>query len=194
LSLLPATLVTSRPVMTAAARRWLVCLDLQRDYVVPGRPRYAPANAAVAAACARVLELARDDGWRVVHSQLRADNAALWPRELFGAPIEGLRPLISEPVFFHHGLSAFTNPSFAAELRGARGDEVFLIGFSLADTCLATALAGVDEGLSLTLLEDAVGAGQSAQAAKVARSILQPFVRISSSRRLEPRGLEAALR
>jgi nicotinamidase-related amidase len=174
-----------------ARRPWLICLDLQRDYVVPGRPRYAAANADVAETCARVLSIAREDGWRVVHSQLRADDGQARPRELFGAPIEGLRPLISEPVFFRRGLSAFANPAFAAELRAARGGEVYLIGFSLADTCLATALAGFDEGLSLTLLEDAVGAGETLGAAEVARTILKPFVRIASSRRLAARELEA---
>ena len=38
-----------------------------------------------------LLGLARDEGWRVVHSQYRGEAVAPWPRELFGAPIEGLR-------------------------------------------------------------------------------------------------------
>jgi nicotinamidase-related amidase len=192
------------PTWRSLPRRWLICLDLQRDYVVPGRPRYAPANAAVVEACAQVLSQARDEAWNIVHSQVRSDDMAS-RRELFDAPIEGLRPLISEPVFFRSGLSAFANPAFAAELRRARGDDVYLIGFSLADTCLATALAGVDAGLSLTLLEDAVGVGDGADAARIARTILKPFVRIRSGLRLysrrgeskpdsrgrESRGLEA---
>ena len=140
----------------------------------------------MATACMRVLGHARDEGWRIVHSQSRQDDAGHWPRKLFSAPIEGLRPLISEPVFFRRGcLSAFSDPGFAAELREARGDEVFLIGFSLADTCLATALGAVDEGLSLTLLDDAVGAGASAAAAAAARLLLEPFVRLASSRRVD---------
>jgi nicotinamidase-related amidase len=167
-----------------ARRRWLICLDLQRDHVVPGRPRYAASNAAVVTACASVLGLARDEGWRIVHSQVRPDGPPQ-PRALFGAPIEGLRPLISEPVFFRKGLSAFGDPTFASELRVARGQEVFLIGFSLADTCLATALAAVDAGLTLTLVEDAVGWGERPAVAEGARAILEPFVRIVSSRRLE---------
>jgi nicotinamidase-related amidase len=177
-------------VWPAPKRPWLVCLDLQRDYVVPGRPRYAAANADVAAVCAEVLGFARDEGWRIVHSQLREDDAAPWPRDLFHAPIEGLRPLISEPVFFRHGLSAFNNPAFAAELGLARGKEVVLIGFSLADTCLATALAGVDAGLSLVLVEDAVGAGATREAADAARTVLRPFVRQTRSRMLMARSLE----
>jgi nicotinamidase-related amidase len=177
-------------VWPAPSRPWLVCLDLQRDYVVPGRPRYAAENAEVAAICARVLGFARDEGWRVVHSQLREGDAAPWPRDLFHAPIEGLRPLISEPVFFRQGLSAFGNAGFAAELRLARGKDVFLIGFSLADTCLATALAGVDAGVSLVLVEDAIGAGATPEAAEAARTVLRPFVRLTPSRRLLVRSLE----
>ncbi|HZZ87372.1 MAG TPA: isochorismatase family protein, partial [Caulobacteraceae bacterium] len=157
----------------------------------PGRPRYSAANAEVAATCGQVLALAREEGWRVVHSQVRSPGTTPWPRELFGAPIEGLRPLISEPVYFRRGLSAFTDPGFAAELRAARGAEIYLIGFSLVDTCLATVLAGVDEGLSLTLVEDAVGASEALPAADVARAVLRPFVQFASSRRLMARRLEA---
>jgi nicotinamidase-related amidase len=168
-----------------------VCLDLQRDYVVPGRPRYLAENVEIAATCARVLGFARDEGWRIVHSQLREDDNVPWPRDLFHAPIEGLRPLISEPVFVRQGLSAFGNPAFAAELRLARGTDVFLIGFSLADTCLATALAGYDAGASLVLVEDAVGPGSTPHAAEAARTVLRPFVRLAPSRRLLVRSLEA---
>jgi nicotinamidase-related amidase len=178
------------PTWRVRRRRWLICLDLQRDYVIPGRPRYAPANAEVAEACARVLGRGRDEGWRVVHSQHRADPASRGGG-LFDAPIEGLRPLLTERVFFRSGLSAFADPGFAAELKAARDDEVVLIGFSLCDTCLATALAGVDAGLSLTLLEDAIGAGEGVEVAEVARTILKPFVRLLSSRRLERNDVEA---
>jgi len=174
----------------APSRPWLVCLDLQRDYVVPGRPRYAAENAEIAATCARVLGYARDENWRIVHSQLRDDETAAWPRDLFHAPIEGLRPLISEPVFFRQGLSAFGSPGFAAELRLARGKDVFLIGFSLADTCLATALAGVDAGVSMIFVEDAVGPGSAPDMAEAARAVLRPWVRLTPSRRLRLRSLE----
>ena len=184
--------LTDTPVWRRSPRRWLICLDLQRDYVVPGRPRYAVENAQVAAACVRVLGHARDAGWRIVHSQLRQGDSGGWPRELFSAPIEGLRPLITEPVFFRRGLSAFGDSGFAAEMRAARGHDVFLIGFSLADTCLATVMAGVDEGLSLTLLEDAVGAGATPALATATRTVLERFARLASSRRILAQGFEVA--
>jgi nicotinamidase-related amidase len=182
---------THSPAWRRSPGCWLICLDLQRDYVVPGRPRYAAENAEVAAACVRVLGHARDAGWRIVHSQLRQDDGARWPRELFSAPIEGLRPLISEPVFFRRGLSAFADPGFSSEMRTARGHEVFLVGFSLADTCLATVMAGLDEGLSFTLLEDAVGAGATPALASATRMVLERFVRLASSQRIAAQGLEA---
>jgi len=173
-----------------APSRWLICLDLQRDYVVPGRARYAPAHSSIVLACRQVLDIARASGWRVVHSQTRHDDLSLMPRDMFGAPIEGLRPLVTEPVFFRRGLSAFANPPFATEMRAARGAEIFLIGFSLADSCLATALAAVDEGLELTLLDDAVGAGPETGVMEAARSLLRPFVRIQSSSTLLTQQLE----
>ena len=175
----------------APQRPWLICLDLQRDHVVPGRPRYVARNADVVAICAEMLGFARDEGWRIVHSQWREEDTTPWPRDLFHAPIEGLRPLISEPVFFRQGLSAFANPAFAAELRLARGKEVYLIGFSLSDTCLATALAAVDAGLSPVLVEDAVGAGAVLETAEAARTVLRAFVRLAPSRRVMARRLEA---
>jgi len=178
----------------AAPRRsrsfaWLICLDLQRDYVVPGRPRYVPANAGVVEACRRVLGHARQAGWRVVHSQERHETA---PTLMFGAPIEGLQPLVTESVFFRRGLSAFANPAFASKLSEARGADVHLIGFSLPDTCLATALAARDEGLSLTLIEDAIGTGAAASTAEAARAVLEPHARLTRSALLFAQILELA--
>ena len=174
---------------------WLICLDLQREYVVPGRPSYAPAGAEVVKGCVRMLAHARAAGWRVVHSQLRRQGAAAFGGGLFGAPIEGLRPLISEPVFLRQSLSAFSNPNFAAELRDARGEDVYLIGFSLVDTCMATALAAFDQDLSVILVEDAVGVSASASptAPDIARAILRPFARIVSSRDIGAAAMELAL-
>jgi|SRR5580658_1242921 nicotinamidase-related amidase len=170
-------------------RRWLVCLDLQRDYVIPGRPQYAAGHTEAARACARVLQLARRERWRVVHSQVSRDGCA---RNMFAAPIEELRPLVSEPVYFRRGLSAFANPGFADELSAAEGEEVFLVGFSLPDSCLATALAGHDHGVAFTLVEDAVGTGDAPADAAAAHTLLRRYVNLQSSARLETRELEVA--
>jgi nicotinamidase-related amidase len=164
----------------------LVCLDLQREYVVPGRPLYADGAGLVADHCTRVLTFARRQGWRVIHAQRRHAEGLFDRTSYFGAPIEGLRPLISEPVFAHTGLSAFGNPDFTAELRDAVGQDVFLIGFSLSSTCLATALAAVDLGLTITVVDEAVGAapapGLAAGDARAAAiTLLSPIVGLVSA-------------
>jgi nicotinamidase-related amidase len=184
--------LTARP-RGVGATRWLVCLDLQRQYVVTGHPQYRAEAAEVVRRCARVLDLAREGGWRVVHSQLRHE-AGGWRRDHFGSPIEGLRPLISEPVYLRDGLSAFCDRDFSAKLREAVGDEVYLIGFSLADTCLATVLSAVDHGHRLALIEDAVGIGASegATPSQIARCLMKPFVRLTSSLEVERSVLEPA--
>jgi nicotinamidase-related amidase len=174
------------PAGFSRPRPWLVCMDLQREYVVPGRPLYGAGAAPVADVCRRVLEHARVRRWRVVHTQQRHPDGLFARSSYFGAPIEGLRPLISEPVFMRSGLSAFSNADFAAELRGALGEEVYLIGFSLNHTCLATALAAVDMGLSVTLVADALGVAPcqgvgQLQASDIAGAILAPFVRLAAS-------------
>jgi len=51
-------------------------------------------------------------------------------------------------------------------------------------------MAGVDEGLSLTLLEDAIGAGATPALATATRMVLERFARLASSRRIAEQGLE----
>ena len=164
----------------------LVCLDLQREYVVPGRPLYAEGAGRVAETCAAVLRHARAHHWRIVHARRRQAEGLFDRAGYFGAPIEGLRPLISEPVFARSGLSAFCNADFAAEMCDARGEEVFLIGFSLNKTCLATVFAAADMGLNVTILTDATGAAgagepEARQLREAAERMLSPLARLATS-------------
>lgn len=164
----------------------LVCLDLQREYVVPGRPLYAEGADGAAETCASMLRHARTHGWRVLHVQRRHAEGLFERGGYFGAPIEGLRPLVSEPVFARSGYSAFCNPDFAAEMRDALGEDVFLIGFSLDRTCLATAFGAADAGLSVTVITDATGPAGSANAdawarRQAAERLLAPVARLVAS-------------
>ncbi len=164
----------------------LVCLDLQREYVVPGRPLYADGAAGVVDTCAIVLRHARIQQWRIIHACRRQAGGLFDRASYFAAPIEGLRPLISEPVFARSGLSAFCNPDFAAEMDDARGEEVFIMGFSLNKTCLATVFAAADMGLEITILTDATGAAgacdtEGRQLREAAERMLSPMARLATS-------------
>ncbi|HEX7761299.1 MAG TPA: isochorismatase family protein [Caulobacteraceae bacterium] len=164
----------------------LVCLDLQREYVVPGRPLYADGAGRVADICAAVLQHARTHHWRIIHARRQKTEGPVDRADYFSAPIEGLRPLISEPVFARSGLSAFCNPDFAAEMRDAQGEEVFIMGFSLNETCLATVFAAADMGLNVTILTDATGAAgagaaEARQLREAAERMLSPLARLATS-------------
>ncbi|HWA64004.1 MAG TPA: isochorismatase family protein [Caulobacteraceae bacterium] len=167
----------------------LVCVDLQREYVVPGRPLFAAGAGEIAETCVRVLAHARAADWRVVHVRRRLSDGLFDVSGHFGAPIEGLRPLIREPVFAHSTLSAFGNRDFDFEMREALGEEVFLMGFSLSGSLLATALGAIDAGLSPTVIADAAGAAPAPgidheTARDAAMTLLGSLVRMADSRQV----------
>ena len=166
---------------------------------MPGRPLYADGAGRVADTCVAVLRHARAAGWRVIHVQRRHAEGLFERSSYFGAPIEGLRPLISEPVFARSGLSAFCNPDFAAEMIEARGEDVFLMGFSLDRTGIATVFAAADAGLEVTVLRDAMGVGGAAAtegcpSRDAAERVLSSVARLANSEDvLESHGAAEAL-
>ena len=128
----------------AGRQRMLVCLDLQRGSIPHGR---APDRRQVN--CRRMLAYARDAGWRVahVHNRKADPNAA--------RPIPGLEPLLTEPVLYRSGLSAFSNRTFA-ELVASCPAELVVIGYPATSSFLATALIAYEQEVSVVLVEDAV--------------------------------------
>ena len=85
---------------SGARERLLVCLDLQRASLA--HRRSAGADGCVVN-CRRVLAHARHADWRVVHvhSKMECPDEA--------RPIEGLEPLVSEPLVYRTGISAFSS-------------------------------------------------------------------------------------
>lgn len=135
--------------MSPPAPAALVCLDLQR-----GRLAHALSPAAaerVAANCRRVLVMARQRGWPVLHVHRREARAE------DGRPISGLEPRPSEPVYVRPGPSAFSHAAFARHAL-ALGGPLALVGFSLNDSVLATAFAAADVRMQTEVLLDAIAA------------------------------------
>lgn len=133
---------------------WLVCLNLNREYVTAGRPLYAPAAAAAAIHARACLSHARDLGWPVAHVQSRHSRLSQNPS--FARPIDGLEPLPSEALFLTQRRSAFAHAELRARLIAERPPSVFLVGFSLAFEGLASLFDASDLGASLRVVEDAV--------------------------------------
>ncbi|WP_340646443.1 isochorismatase family protein [Phenylobacterium sp.] len=150
----------------------LVCLDLQHERLS------TEGAAATAAVCRTVLEQARRRRWPVLH--VHARHGAM-PE---GRPITGLEPLPSEAVFVRQGPSAFTNRTFSQTAQ-ILGGPLVLIGFSMADTVLATAFAAADRDLAVEVIDDAVG-GDPANRKILLKPLaaLAPRARVTSSREL----------
>lgn len=125
--------------------RLLVCLDLQRGRQEDGR---APDGCLVN--CRRMLAHARYEGWRVVHVHSKS------PDPDHARPIDGLEPLLSEPVLYRSGLSAFSNRTFREMLEGRGGVELVIIGYSMTSALVGTALIAYEEALSVVMVEDAI--------------------------------------
>jgi len=124
--------------------RLLVCLDLQRGSLGQGQ---APDGCLVN--CRRLLAHARHEGWSVAHIHSRKPH----PRD--AAPLDGLQPLLSEPVLYRSGPSAFSNRAFCELVEGGKV-ELVLIGYSMTSALIGTAMIAFEEGLSVILVEDAI--------------------------------------
>lgn len=127
----------------AGRERLLVCLDLQRGSIRPGR---GPDGCLVN--CRRMLAHARHEGWRVAHVHTRKPDLG------DARPIHGLEPSLSEAVFYRSGLSAFSNRGFREMAAGS--DELVMVGYSMTSALVGTALIAYDEQICATLVEDAI--------------------------------------
>lgn len=134
---------------------WLLCLNLQREYVTPGRPLHAPHGEAVADVARSCLQHARKERWRIAHVQ--TGRVRLANNKMFSRPIEGLEPSPSEPVFSTEYRSALTHAGLRDELMLAPAHTVYVVGFSLAHDGLATLFHGLDLDLPVRIVQGAAG-------------------------------------
>lgn len=133
---------------------WLVCLNLNREYVTPGQPLYAPGAAAAAMRARACLSHARDNNWSIAHVLRR--HTQLRRSHNFTRPIDGLEPLPSEALFITEQCSAFAHIELRARMLADRPPAVFLVGFSLAVEVLASVFDAADIGAPVRVVQDAV--------------------------------------
>lgn len=136
---------------------WLLCLDMQREYSVPGRPLFSEGVEVQVERCREILAAARAACWRIVHVQMHRQGALFAQGGPYARPIPGLEPRTDEPVFLRTELSALSCEGFRALARSEPGAEFHLIGFSMTGSGLATLFSGFDLGVRITVVEDAVG-------------------------------------
>lgn len=135
----------------------LLCMDLQMEFVAPGRPWADPDGEAVAARCAEMIELARESGWTLVHAQLHP-GGPMMAGDGLPQPIPGCEPRPGEVLLRRAGVSAYAHPDMAGILEGAMGAPSFMIGFSAPMSLTSTLLDAEERGHGLALIDDTVGA------------------------------------
>lgn len=124
----------------------LVCLNLQRAYVDPLDSRYAPGGATALVHAGACLAWARRHGLAVWHVHTRGGAGS--------TPIPGFEPRPNEPLLMKRSWSLFDS----AELRRAtpRLQHAFVLGFTAAKDCVATAVDAERSGVQLAFITDAI--------------------------------------
>ncbi|TGY87771.1 isochorismatase family protein [Marinicauda algicola] len=133
----------------------LLCVDLQQEFVVPGRPWADPDGEDIAEVCIAVLGAARQAGWQLVHSQLHRGGPMLAGEGLHQS-IPGCEPKPGEVLLRRAGISAYAHPDLDSIMESASAGVV-MIGFSAPMSLTTTLYDAEERGHPLRLLEEACG-------------------------------------
>lgn len=132
----------------------LVCANLQNE-TAPAEHWQADARAALDR-CAALLTRWREQRWPVAHLRRIARPSWFDPQRDQGDWIDGFRPRPGELTFEHALPSAFSSRRFAEYIRNIRPSPNLVVGCSLDQTILATAIEGYHRGHQFHVVDDAV--------------------------------------
>ena len=141
----------------------LVCADLQTEYLMQGR-RHALADAETSCdRCAEALALWRGGHCPVIHLKRIAQAAWFNPASKLTEWIAPLTPQPGEMSFEHPLPSAYSSARFADYMANMKSIRCVLLGFSLDETILSTAVEGYHRGHRYYVVPDAVACKRPAR-------------------------------
>ena len=112
----------------------LIVIDIQKEYITPGRPFYLKGIEASLVNAKKVLELARCKKWDVVHVQHFRDvvDAPIFNRNAleFSGFVSGFEPKPGEQYFEKNIFSCYANPEFSAFVEARKAEPIYLIGYA----------------------------------------------------------------
>jgi len=150
----------------------LLCIDLQMEFVAPGRPFADPDGERIAGQCAALIRDAREAGWSVVHAQLHQGGPLIAGHGLT-QPIPGCEPRPGEVLLRRAGVSAFAHPDLEGVLEAAAGSGAYVIGFSAPLSLTSTLFDAEDRRQPLLVVDGAIGgADVSEWSAEESRALL----------------------
>jgi len=140
---------------TTSCTKLVVAIDIQREYVTPGRPFHLDGIEAPLANCRRVIGHARAMSWPLAHVRHVQEGHVFNEALPYSQFVEGFEPLGHEMVFTKGKLSCYSDLHFRELMESIRGEDVFIIGFNSIMCCLATIVDGYNRGHKLTFVHDA---------------------------------------
>ncbi|MCK1718658.1 isochorismatase family protein [Bradyrhizobium sp. 141] len=167
----------------------LVCGDLQVEYLTPGRRHVIRDGDAATARCLELLTLWRGNLWPVMHLKRIAQAAWFNPASRLTDWIGETRPRPGEMTFEHPLPSAYSSARFVDYMSNIRAMRCILIGFSLDETILATAVDGFHRSHRYHVVTDAVACrhpatGDAAAYKHAVVNVIGNFATIQSSAEL----------
>lgn len=167
----------------------LVSADLQVEYLTQGRRHVIFDGDAATARCLELLALWRANLWPVMHLKRIAQAAWFNPASRLTDWIAEAKPRPGEMTFEHPLPSAYSSSRFVDYMSNIRNVRCVLIGFSLDETILATAVEGFHRSHRYEVVGDAVacrqpGTGDAATYKHAVVNVLGNFAILQSSAEL----------
>ena len=134
----------------------LVCADLQVEYLTEGRSHFIADAGAISARCLELMVLWRSNLWPIMHLKRIAQAAWFNPASNLTDWIADLRPKPGELTFEHPLPSAYSSARFAEYMSNMKSIRCVLLGFSLDETILSTAIDGFHRSHRYQIVSDAV--------------------------------------
>ncbi|MCY1272830.1 Maleamate amidohydrolase [compost metagenome] len=151
----------------------LLLIDFMQGYTTPGAPLYAPAVVEAVEQAAGLLDLARNLGIPVVHTNIRYQpghfaDGGIWVQKapVMKDMVEGnpfaefcaqVVPRNDEPVVTKQYASAFFGTSLASLLHAQGIDTLVLAGCSTSGCIRASAVDAVQHGFRTIVVRECVG-------------------------------------
>lgn len=133
----------------------LVLIDVQKEYVTPGRPFFLSDIGPSLQNCRLLLASARRNGLRILHIQHLGDGPVFNRNAPESGFVDGFEPQGAEFHLTKAKLPCYSNPQFATLLDHKASGPIFVAGYGSTMCCLATIAAAPLFGHRLTFIHDA---------------------------------------
>jgi ureidoacrylate peracid hydrolase len=164
----------------------LIVIDIQREYITPGRPFHISSIGPSLEKAYSMLQCARSQGWPIAHVQHLQDGDLFNRSAATSDFVDGFMPEHGETIAVKGNFSSFSSPEFVKFTAEHADHEFLVIGYGTTMCCLSTIVDGYHRGYRYALVEDACAARSVRGHSEVAMhehavATLATFARVTST-------------